>query len=76
MTDWMEKPLAERINDSVIGISILSGITGMVTMLVFVLYDDRNWMGCVLAIVTIVILVFALSYFGDRYAESIREVDE
>lgn len=76
MTDWMEKPLAERINDSVIGISVLSGITGMVTMLVFVLYDDRNWMGCVLAIVTIVILVFALSYFGDRYAESIREVDE
>lgn len=76
MTDWIEKPLAERINDSVIGISILSGITGMVTMLVFVLYDDRNWMGCVLAIVTIVILVFALSYFGDRYAESIREVDE
>lgn len=76
MTDWMEKPLAERINDSVIGISILSGITGMVTMLVFVLYDDRNWMGCVLAIVTIVILVFVLSYFGDRYAESIREVDE
>ena len=66
----------ERVHNCVMWLMITSGIIGTLGMLALVLYDDKEWMWCVIVLLLIVGMSFIIAYLGDKYSEYMMEVDE